>query len=183
MNSLFQREMTDTELEMYNKAILYIKERTEYLMNEIDKNIKSYNKFNIFEYKFYLNDSKLSTAEKKKYLKTLKEKLLVMSECDKIKVKVSKAAHPMCWCYHINNWIKIESIKNWCFDRIMYGFSVPFYPSKPIMLAHYVFEAGYTEVKDILAHELTHSLMGTKDLNATNHNDAINDAWTIGLLY
>ena len=51
------------------------------------------------------------------------------------------------------------------------------------MLAHYVFEKSETEVKDILAHELTHSLMNTKDLNADNSKDALNDAWTICFLY
>ena len=51
------------------------------------------------------------------------------------------------------------------------------------MLAYYVFEKGETEVKDILAHELTHSLMNTKDLNANNSRDALNDAWTICFLY
>jgi Zn-dependent metalloprotease len=51
------------------------------------------------------------------------------------------------------------------------------------MMAHYTFDQGLTEVKDILAHELTHSLMKTKDLNAKNSEDAINDAWTICFLY
>lgn len=51
------------------------------------------------------------------------------------------------------------------------------------MLAYYTFEEGEREVKDILAHELTHSLMNTKDLNADNSKDALNDAWTICFLY
>jgi hypothetical protein len=65
----------------------------------------------------------------------------------------------------------------------MYGFSVPFYLSKPVLIAHYSFKEDYDSFKLIFVHELTHSLMGTKDLNATNYNDAINDAWTLCFLF
>ena len=183
MKSLFQREMNESELVIYKKAISHIKEKTENLMDEIDENLKTYNKFNNFDCKFYLSDDSLSIKEKKEYLKQLKEKLLLMGDCDKVKVKVATALHPMCWCYLLNKHLPESSFKEWCFNYIMYGFCVPFKRNKPIMMAYYVFEEGEQEVKDILSHELTHSLMNTKDLNAENHIDALNDAWTIGLLY
>lgn len=64
------------------------------------------------------------------------------------------------------------------------GFCVPFYPSRPLMLAYYLFDdENKYELKNIIAHELTHSLMHTKDLNAETAENAINDAWTLCYLF
>lgn len=107
-----------------------------------------------------------------------------MESCDKVLIKVSNPLHPMCWCYHLSNFFKTNyKLKEFFEKYIMYGFCVPFYPSRPIMISHYVFEQGEYELKSILAHELTHSLMFTKDLNADNSSDAINDAWTLCFLF
>ena len=164
MKSLFQREMNESELKMYKNTISFIKEKTENLMNEIDENIKTYNKFNNFEYKFYLDTDNLTIKEKKEYLKLLKANLLLMGDCDKIKVKVATKYHPMCWCYLLDKYLPESSFKEWCFNHIMYGFCVPFKHNKPIMIAYYVFESGEHELKDILSHELTHSLLRNKRL-------------------
>lgn len=180
MRNLFQRDMNDDELQLYCNAIDYIKNKNDEIIQLIDKSIESRNIDSSLEFRFYLNESDLLIDEKINYLIKLRSKLIKMKDCDIVRIRVAKPWHPMCWSYHLSKLFpKIEFLKNY----IMHGFCVPFYQSKPIMLAHYVFEKGYNEVKDILAHELTHSLMDTKDLNATNYKDAINDAWTICFLY
>lgn len=177
MKSLFQKEMNEEQYSLYEKAIQHIKQVNLNLLEEINELINDY-KSNRFEITFHLEN--LSKEEKINYLIKLREKLILMNDCDKVKIKVAQPLHPMCWAYHLSKiFPKNEIFKNF----IMYGFCVPFYPTKPIMIAHYVFENGFNEVKDILAHELTHSLMNTKDLNAENNKDAINDAWTLCFLY
>lgn len=178
MRNIFQRTFTSDELTMYQNVISQIKQTNKELINELEKLIAEYNDFNRFEFSFYL--TKLSKEEKIEYFKQLKEKLEGMNNCDKVRVRIAKAIHPMCWCYYLSKYFK--SLK-FLEKFIMYGFCVPFLPGKPIMLAQYVFKDGEYELKNILAHELTHSLMNTKDLNAISAEDAINDAWTLCFLY
>lgn len=174
MNGPFVRDFTAQELEMYKEAIEYIKNHNSELISQLDLLIYKY-KSNIFEVKFYLEHEK-DVSKKIQYFKQLLIKLIPMNDCDKVKVRVAQPWHPMCWAYYLSKKFK------WVEQFIMYGFCVPFLPGKPILLAPYVFN-NVKEVKDILAHELTHSLMNTKDLNATNSKDALNDAWTICFLY
>ena len=177
MKRLFQYDIKDENFKIYQDVINRIKLRTETLVDEIDSLIINYTENNIFETRFFLNEL-TDVNEKINYLKKLREKILKMNDCDKVTVKIATPLHPMCWAYYLSKkWPK--KFKNY----IMYGFCVPFYPSRPIMLAHYVFEKGIVEVFQILVHELTHSLMNAKDLNATNYKDAINDAWTICFMY
>lgn len=180
MRELFQRDMNDKELQIYCNVIDFIKNRNDELIKMIDDSINN-RKINLFfEIKFYLNETNLSIDEKINYLIKLRSKILKMQNCDVIRIRVSKPWHPMCWCY----WLSKKFTKNKFFkNNIMYGFSVPFYSSKPIMISHYTFENDFNFVKEILAHEFTHSLMGSKDLNATNYKDALNDAWTLCYLY
>jgi hypothetical protein len=108
-----------------------------------------------------------------------------MENCWFVKIKVATPLHPMCWCYHLANYFKKKNnlkLKEFFESKIMYGFCVPFYPKKPIMLAYYVLDDEYT-LHEILAHELTHSLMNSKDYNATSFDKAIDDAWTLCFLF
>lgn len=185
MKRLFQREFTQDEFIIYNKVIKTISENARNLVKELDGIIENYTPRNRFEISFYLDQSGLSDDEKVEYLKELKEKISKMIECWSIRVKVANPIHPMCWCYHLANYFKKknnDSLFKFFESKIMFGFSVPYYPDKPIMLAHYTLESEH-RLHEILAHELTHSLMGTKDYNATTHDKAINDAWTLCFLF
>lgn len=59
MRRLFQREMTEKELIMYNKVISDIKNTTKNLVKELDDLIKNYTPINNFETKFFLEDFRL----------------------------------------------------------------------------------------------------------------------------
>lgn len=56
MRRLFQREMTEKELIMYNKVISDIKNTTKNLVKELDNLIENYTPINNFETKFFLED-------------------------------------------------------------------------------------------------------------------------------
>lgn len=56
MRRLFQREMTETEMVMYNKIISDIKITTKNLVKELDDLIENYTPINNFEARFFLND-------------------------------------------------------------------------------------------------------------------------------
>lgn len=56
MRRLFQREMTEKELIMYNKVISDIKNTTKNLVKELDDLIENYTPINNFETKFFLED-------------------------------------------------------------------------------------------------------------------------------
>ena len=178
MNRLFQFKLHDKYLKLYNEAITDIKASTNELLIELDNLISNYNKNNKFEHTFFLYEK--SDVEKIEYLKKLRDKIILMNDCDKIKVKVATAFHPMCWAYLL---LKKYPTHEWIKNYIMYGFCVPFYIHRPIMLAYYMFDLEYCEFRMLLAHELTHALMHTKDLNAENADDAINDAWTLCYLF
>jgi hypothetical protein len=183
MKRLFKRDMNERELNMYNQVIKEIKKTNQDLIKKIDDNIACY-QTNYLETIFFLGNMTLD--QKIEYFKKLKMRLVLMEDCDKIKVKVANPLHPMCWAYHLTNFFskrKDEKKKQFFNNLTMYGFCVPFYIHRPIMIAHYVFEKGRQELKEILVHELTHSLMYTKDILAENSDDAINDAWTIYQLY
>lgn len=177
------KDLDEKQQTMVNQILDYIKATTENLCNELDEIfLESSDRFpslNPFEIKFYLDISNLKKEEKIEYLKNLKKKLVNMLNCSSVRIKVASKFHPMCWCYYLSKFFKSKVLDNY----IMYGFCVPFYPGKPVLLAPYVFDQGLNEVKDILVHELTHSLMNSKDLNANNYKDAINDAWTLCFLY
>lgn len=56
MRRLFQREMTEKELIMYNKVISDIKNTTKNLVKELDDLIENYTPINNFETNFFLED-------------------------------------------------------------------------------------------------------------------------------
>lgn len=180
LRNLIQREMNDDELKFYDQAIQHIKIRTNELIQMIDQSINERKIHMFLSSSLYLDDEDISIDEKIKALIKLRSKMLKMMECDKVRVRVAKSGHPICWVYHI-----FKKFKNLKFlkDYIMYGFSVPYYFSKPVLIAHYTFKENYHSFKTTFVHELTHSLMGTKDLNADNYMDAINDAWTLCFLF
>lgn len=178
MKTLFQTELSGKNLEIYNNVIKSIKHTNQELIQELDQLILNYSILNRFEMLFYLDEKPVD--EKIAYFAELREKLLKMNDCDKVKVKVATKWHPMCWAHNL---LKFFPNNKFLENIRMFGFCVPFYPGRPIMLSQYVFDAGEAEVLDILAHELTHSLMYTRDLNADNAVDALDDAWTICLLY
>lgn len=186
---IFKRSMNEKETILYNSSISFIKFRTKELINEIDFLISNRDKINFpnsFNIKFFFDQMK-NDEERIEYLKQLKEKLLLMNDCDKVRVKVGTFLHPMCWMYELG--LILEETKN--FKKIgtilkkfeMHGFCVPFKIGKPIMITYRVFKRGENELNQILSHELTHSLMNTKDIIATDYKRAINDAWTICMLY
>jgi hypothetical protein len=186
MKQLFQRELTSDEFLIYNKVIHSLKETTSILIKELDNLINDYKQNNRFESSFYLDKTNLSIDEKIEYLKCLKEKISKMMECQSIRIKVANPLHPMCWCYYLTKYFEKKNnlkLKNFFESKIMHGFCVPYYPSKPIMIANYVFKHGECELHQILAHELTHSLMNAKDYNASTYDKAINDAWTLCFLF
>jgi len=186
---IFKRSMNKQETILYNSSISFIKFRTKELVEEIDFLISNPSKINFvnsFNAKFFFDQMK-NDEERIEYLKQLKDKLLLMNECEKVKVKVGTFLHPMCWLYELG--LLLEQTEN--FKKIgtalkqfeMHGFCVPFKIGKPIMITFRVFQRGEEELNQILSHELTHSLMNTKDINATDYKKAINDAWTICMLY
>ena len=179
LRNLFQRDMNENELEFYNQAIQHIKNRTNELIKMIDQSINEREIHMYLSSSLYLDDEDVSIDEKIKALIKLRSKMLKMLECDKIRTRVAKAWHPMCWSYYLFKRFNLKFFENYT----MYGFSVTFYPSKPVLIAHYTFKEDYNSFKFIFVHELTHSLMGTKDLNATNYKDAINDAWTLCFIF
>lgn len=186
MKRLFQHEMTVKESELYVDSIQKIKSNTAALIKELDNLISNYTSSNRFEVSFFLDKADISIDEKIEYLKALRDKISKMTDCHKVKIKVATPLHPMCWCYHLSKYFEKKNnlkLKEFFESYIMHGFCVPYYPSKPIMIAHYVFEQGLWELHQILAHELTHSLMGTKDLNASTYDKAIDDAWTLCFLF
>lgn len=171
---LFVREMNEREQEIYELAISYISLRTSELLDELDNVTEYFNEKKEIDYKmcsdfyflFHLDEIK-SEEEKFTYLIKIANKLQKMKACGTVKVKVATPLHPICWLGYF-----IKSLKGF------FGFCVPFYPNKPILLNHTVFDMEQREFNLILSHELTHSLMNTKDLLAENSKDAINDAWT-----
>jgi hypothetical protein len=180
MRNFFQRDMNDKELQIYCNIIDQIKNRNNELIKLIDDSINNRKIDMVLDIKFYLNESNLSIDEKIHYLIKLRLLLLKMNECDMVRIRVAKPWHPMCWSFYLNKkFPKYKPFK----DYIMFGFCVPFLPNKPIMMAHYTFNEDYQSIKEILAHELTHSLMNTKDLHAKSYKDAIKDAWTMCFLY
>lgn len=108
-----------------------------------------------------------------------------MNDCWTVRIKVANPLHPMCWCYHLSKYFEKKNnlkLKEFFESKIMFGFCVPYYSDKPIMLAHYSLQNEYT-LHEILAHELTHSLMNSKDYNANEYKKAIDDAWTLCFLF
>jgi hypothetical protein len=172
--------MNEEELILYNKSIKLIKENTQYIIDRIDKSINERIIDIDLDFKLYMNEYDMSIDDKIKILIKLRSKVIKMLECDKVKVRVATKWHPMCWAFNL---LKKYPEKEFLNNFIVHGFCVPFYPSRPIMMAHYEFVEEACMFRTTLAHELTHSLMHTKDLEAKTPEDAINDAWTLCFMF
>jgi hypothetical protein len=180
MKRFFQREMNEAELIKYNDALKNILSNTKYLLEQLDSIIENYTEVNPFTFPFYLQESGMTKDEKVEYFKKLREKIKKMEDAGTVRIKVATYLHPMSWFYYLN---KLFPKNSFFKNRICYGFCSPYSFDRPIMLAEYTFGLDVFDFKNILAHELTHSLMHTKDLNANNSEDALNDAWTLCFLF
>ena len=115
----FNMNWRGIELELYNEAIESIKNTNKKLINELDKLINDYKNNNLFEIKFFL-DKENDKNVKIEYLKKLREKLIKMDDCDKVKIRVATKYHPMCWAYHLSKkFPKNELLKNFIMHRIL----------------------------------------------------------------